>query len=468
MTKWTPSIVPPWSSSDLEEVLADALRVLGKVGIECTHEGVRDHLAAWGEVSFADRRVLFAEAPVRAHLESRRHASGDPRRETDGPFSLGGCWAGLNYCDPETREARPAASAEAAQMARLWDARELSGVVPLMPGDVAPAMATMAAERIALENSRFLGGSLTVTDPEEVRFLIDMFAAAGRRYHLVEQVGISPLQFNDPGLATALCFAGHADVDVSLTGFIPMAGATCPLDPRSAVVQSVAETLALDILCSALGILGGGLRIRVEPFDFQYSAIVFGSPEWCLYWALVSQMSEFLSGQPTRAGMFRSVAKSPDAQASCERTASVLWQALLGARHFGAVGQLSIDEVFSPQQAVLDREILGYVERVIDGLDFRPGAVDAVALIEEGVREGSFIGVADTVSHFRQSCYFPDIFRHWNFGRWLAEGRPSILDEAWDRAKQEIESSTHRLEQAQQQSITAIYQRAESYILTRQ
>lgn len=467
MTKWTPNIIPPWSSSDLNGILNDALRVLEEIGVECTHEGVRDRLAEWGGTSFVARRVFFTNARVRAYLDKRRSLSGKSCRDETVEFSMGGCWAGLNYCDPKTQELRPASSEESAQMARLWDARGLSGVVPVMPGDVPPALATLAAERIALENSRFLGGFLTVTDPEEIRFLIDMNLTAGRRYHLVEQVGISPLRFNDEGLATALCFLGNPDVDVSLTGFIPMAGATCPLDPRSAVVQSVAETLALNIVCSALGISGGGLGIRVEPFDFQYSSIVFGSPEWCLYRALVFQMTEYLTGVPTRHGMFRSVAKRPDTQAACERTASVLWQALLGARHFGAVGQLSVDEVFSPQQAVLDKEILGYVKRVIDGLDLRPGAVDPVAVIQEGVREGSFIGVADTVCRFRDFCYFPDIFRHWNLGRWRAENLPSILDEAWARAKQEIASSTYQVEDKQREQIVRIYQKAESYVRNR-
>ncbi|MCM8769878.1 MAG: trimethylamine methyltransferase family protein [Candidatus Omnitrophica bacterium] len=465
MRIWRPKIVPPWSLSDLESILADALKVLEKIGVGCTQPRVRNCLAERG-YTLSDERVYFPEELVREHLENKRAVFRQSPAEDD-QFRLWGCWTGLNYCDPKTQKVRPASSAEASQMARLWDSRGLAGPIPVMPGDVPPALATLTAERIALENSRFLGGSLTVTDPEEVRYLIEMFAAAGRRYHLVEQVGISPLKFDHEGLTTTLCFLGNPDVDVSLTGFIPIAGATCPLDPRGAVVQSVAETLALDVLCSVLEISGGGLSIRVEPFDFQYSFIVFGSPEWCLYRALVFQMNEYLTGERPRYGVFRSVAKTPNAQAACERTASVLWQALLGARQFGAVGQLSVDEVFSPQQAVIDREILNYVKRVIDGLDFTSDTVDSLALIEEGVGEGSFVGVADTVSRFREFYWFPDIFRHWNLGRWQAEGEPSILDEAWTLAQQEIARSTYQLRQEQREEISRIYQKAKKYIENR-
>ena len=465
--RWVPNLVPPWSLSDLEGMLNDALRVLGEIGVRCMHETVRDRLAEGGGVSFVEERVRFAEDRVRAHLEGRRALASEQTDDDEVEFSMGGCWAALNYCDPETQEVRPASSGEAAQMTRFWDARGISGVVPVIPGDVPPAMVTLAAERIALEHSRFLGGLLTVTDPEEIRFLIDMDAAAGRRYLLMEQVGISPLQFDDLALEAALPFLDRPDVEVSLAGFIPMAGAACPLDPRSAVVQSVAETLAVDMLCAALGIAGGGLGLRVEPFDFQYSMIVFGSPEWCLYRVLVLQMSEYLTGRQVRGGSFRSVAKRPDAQAVCERTASVLWQALLGARHFGAVGQLSVDEVFSPQQVVLDREILGYVRRVVEGMDLTAEVTDAVELIAEGVREGSFIGVDDTVYGFRAFYDFPELFRHWNLGRWRSEGGPSILAEAWARAQQEIETSTYELEEDRRAEIEAIHRKAEQYVQNR-
>jgi trimethylamine:corrinoid methyltransferase-like protein len=466
MMYWRPSIASPWSSPDLEGILADALRVLEEIGVECAHGGVLARLADWDGASIAGERVRFAKKQVRDHLEGKRALSVASPDVGDPPFSLGGCWAGLNYCDPETLDVRPATSGEAAQMARLWDARGLSGVVPLVPGDVPPGLVTLAAERIALTHSRYLGGSLTVTDPEEIRYLIDMNLAAGRRYRLMEQVGISPLRFDAIALEAALPFLGHPDVEVNLSGFIPIAGVTCPLDPRSAVVQATAEALAYDILCSALGLDGDGIYIRVEPFDFRYSSIVFGSPEWCLYRVLVLQMNEYLSGRRSRSGMFRSVAKRPDAQAVCERTASALWQALLGIRHYGAVGQLSVDEVFSPQQVILDGEILAYVARVVGGLDVGSGG-DAVELIRQGVDERSFIGVADTVSRFREFYHFSDLFRHWNVGRWRAEGEPAILDEAWARAQQKIAQSTFRLPDDQQTEVDRIYAQARNHVRMR-
>ena len=467
MASWRPTLASPWTRPDMERVLEDALRVLAEIGVECRQPVMVERLAArFG--SYAEPRVRFDPKRVRAHLEATRaRALKGAAGADDVEFSLGGCWAGINYCDPETQAVRPARSDECAQMCRLWDARDLAGVVPVVPGDVPPEIQTLAAERIALKNSRRLGGCLPVLDAEEARYLIEMNLAAGRRYVLAEQICISPLRFNDRGIETALAFLEDPDVEVALWGFIPMAGASCPLDPRSAIVQAVAEELAHSMAGDALGFPQSGLELGVSPFDFQYGLIVFGSPEWCLYRTLAVQMGAFLNaGRPVRRGAFRSTAKQPDEQAACERTATVLWQALLGARRFGAVGQLSVDEVFSPQQAVIDREILAYVARLLRGMEVERDA-DSVALIGEGVAQGSFAGVADTVERFRAFCTFPELFRRWNVERWRADREPTILGEAWARAKEEIGRSAHRLPPDPEKKIDAIYSKAVEHVRAR-
>lgn len=463
MARWRPSLLGPLSDDDLAAIVDAALVVLAEVGVECTDPEIGRQLEAWPGAEYRDGRVRFRAASVRERLEAHRASAPPEPAEDEPPFTMGGCWAGLSYCDPETLVVKPASGSEAALMARLWDARGHAGVVPLQPGDVPAALVTLTAERVALENSRWLGGSLPVTDPGEVSFLIDMNLAAGRRYRLVEQVAISPLRLNCIGAATALGFRDNPDVDVALTGPIPIAGATAPLEVWPALVQSVAESLAFDIMSTTLG-FGGGVGLRVEPFDFRYSGIVFGSAEWCLYRAAVLQMTHHLTGRRPRNGLFRTCAKLPDEQAACERTASALWQALLGIRAFGAVGQLSVDEVFSPQQAVIDRDILGYVERVIGGMDMSAPEEDPVELIRRGVAEGSFIGAPETARRFRDMFWFPELFRHWGIDRWRAEGSPAILAEAWAIVREEIATSTHQLDEATTRAVGDIYSQAAEYI----
>jgi len=461
---WQPRLAGPLAPGELETVLDQAVATLERIGLACQHRGAIERLASERGIEHRDGRLRFAPERV-LDLVERARRSARPAPD-DGKLSLGGCWACLCYCDPATLQVRKATTAEASQMARLWDARGLGGVVPLMPGDAPPALATLAAERIALLESRGLGGGLPVLDPEEARYLIEMNQAAGRRYGLLQQVLISPLRLNHEGLETALQFLGRPDVEVSLAGSIPMLGVTCPLEPRAALVQALAEELGFAIVCHVLTGADGIGCPRVEPFDMRDATIVFGSPEWCLLRAMVFQVYEFVTGMPLRFGAFRSVAKQPDAQAASERMASVLWQALFGSRRFGGVGQLSIDEVFSPQQVILDGEILGYVQRVVAGLRWEAEG-DALAAISEGIAEGSFAGLESTARRFRGFYSFPDLFRHWNVGRWQAEGARSVLSVAWDRARQLIAQSDYHLPQEQVREVEGVYRRASAYIRSR-
>jgi len=451
-----------WSNEDSARVLEQARRILSEIGVHCEHAPMRELLSGWGAEPL-DERLRFPDVAVDEHLAGMRPTQDEPDMEAP-TLTAGGCWAALFYCDPESLEVRPATTPEAIRMARLWDARGIDGVVPLVPGDVPPALVTVAAERIGLIHSRHLGGMLTVTDPEEVRLLRDMNLAAGRRYGLHVQVGISPLRLNSEGLDAVMAFRDDPDVEVHLGGAIPMAGATCPLEPLGALAQSLAEEIALSIVKTVLGQERGSISLRVEPFDFQYSTIVFGSPEWCLYRTLVSEVVRYMTGTTPRSGSFRSNGKQPDEQAACERTASVLWQALLGVRHFGAVGQLSVDEVFSPQQAIIDNEILAYVQRLVRGMPGFDAPGDPVEVIRQGIAEGGFAGLPETSSQFRDMFDFPGLFRHWNVGRWHREGGPSVLAEAWARAQERMAESTYQLEPARAAEVDRLYERAADYL----
>jgi trimethylamine:corrinoid methyltransferase-like protein len=275
---------------------------------------------------------------------------------------------------------------------------------------------------------------------------------------------------NDEGLSCAMDFIDDDSLDVTLGGPIPMLGVTTPFNLHAALVQSLAERLAYDLVACILtpgtkiGKAASPSMLRVELFDMRYGTIVYGSPEWCLLITLIRQLQEYVTGIKCYGGSFRSTSKQPDEHAATERTASVLWQALLGARIFGAVGQLSIDEVFSPQQAILDGEILAYIERIIKGLDY-DSKVDPIKLINEGIDSANYMTTELTVSLFKDFYYFPEIFKHWNAGNWLNSGSPSILDVAWEKACELIKKCNFTVPEDKMNEINNIYKRAEKHLL---
>ena len=110
MSNWSPRLTElPLSEADLEAIVDEALAVLADIGVECPSAPARRLLAGWPGASASGDRIRLAPAPVRQHLE-RLRAAGAPVPTDEAPFALGGCWACLTWCDPVTRQVRPATS----------------------------------------------------------------------------------------------------------------------------------------------------------------------------------------------------------------------------------------------------------------------------------------------------------------------------------------------------------------------
>jgi hypothetical protein len=398
-------------------------------------------------VTWKDGRLFFARDALRAHISRRRAgsqalapaASASPREAAPRAedFSLVAPWCSFLYCDPLTNEVRPPRPAEVIDAARLVDALTIGpgpfgGAIPVYPPGVPPRLVTLHAERIALLHTDKLGGKLTALDPDEIGFLTAMYRAAGRRYCLALQGMISPLRLNTEIMDVFFRQDRNPEIDMEISCPIPMLGSTAPASLPAALVQACAEAVAGDFIFNTLSTRGfDAMVVRLEPFDMRSGNIVFGSPEWCLFNKAAVDLESDLRGRPRRYGVFRTNARRVDAQCLIERSASALMQALNGVRSFGAVGQLAVDEVWSPLQAALDRQILLYVRRVVRGFDgcWNPEA-DAAALIAEGVERGSFLDVESTVNGYRGVYGFDHSFTYSNVAAWTAAGMRGLEDAA--------------------------------------
>lgn len=440
---------------ELERIVSGALETLERVGVACSHPGLIDGLTSFKGVRFEKGRLFFSADLARELIDELR--DGEPEGEE---FSMHAPWCAMAFFDHLKGEAREARTEDAVRMTKFCDAMGLEGgPIPVIPSDVPRELLSVVCERICLLNSRGLGGGLPVRCQEEVEALVEMNLAAGRRYNMVIQFVVSPLRFDDEAVDLLLKNLDNPDLNLYPAGPIPMAGMSAPLPFPAAIVQSLAENLACYLSVRLLS--EGKLRpfeLRVEPFDMRYMTLVYGSPEWCLFNAVAREVYEHITGRPNRWGSFRSTSKRPDQQAAVERTASVILQAMMGARRFGAVGQLSVDEVFSPQQALIDREILAYASRLMDGLEFDEG--DPVGLIAEGVSHGGYLDHPSTVELFRGMYWDPELFKHWSLKQWLESGSPSVDEITAERVERMIAEHRFELEPGVREEIDRIFERA--------
>lgn len=459
---------PMFTKADKNKIINGALKVLSEIGIECSHKKVIDELSQRIRINYKNGRILLNPDDIMEHLANKRKKSFDSETE----FQMVGPWCSFEICDPFTNEIRPAKEKEVIDAAKLIDSitagpGPFGGCIPLYSGDIPARMATLKAEQIAVTYTQKLGGKLTATDRTEIEIISLMYKAAGRRYRIALQGLISPLRLNTDILNTFFEQDGNADIDMEISCTIPMAGATAPLSFPANLIQSAAEAMAVDFIFNNLSERSFDvLTVRLEPFDMKSGNIVFGSPEWCILNKAVTELENELRGYPRRYGVFRSNSRRVDAQSMCERSMTALWQGLNGIRSFGAAGQLCVDEVFSPLQAVLDMQILNYVKRTLK--DFNgcwDEEADYIDILKEGIEEGTFMGHETTVENFRKFYGFDHLFRYSNLNTWRQNGMKSLEDDTRDEMLQIIGRHNYELDDRKKAEIERLYAEGEKLFL---
>lgn len=113
---------------------------------------------------------------------------------------------------------------------------------------------------------------------------------------------------------------------------------------------------------------------------------------------------------------------------------AVLAAQAVGRGHI-ACGLLAVDEVFSPEQLVLDAEALGWLRRLARGIE-----VSAETLAEEVTARvgwgGEFLSDEHTARHLRTETWQPAVFSRENYARWATAGSVSERQRARERVRE--------------------------------
>jgi len=138
-------------------------------------------------------------------------------------------------------------------------------------------------------------------------------------------------------------------------------------------------------------------------------------------------------------------------------------------RWFGSAGTLSLDEIFSPVQLLVDCEIRDWVQRAVRGLDLA-ASDDQDAWIEEiraGMKRG-FMGLDSTLEDYllsksgtnRGSTWYPRFFQRSALGAWDRAGRPELNDRLRAEVRARIAAHRYELDDDRRRQIERIYQAA--------
>ena len=241
---------------------------------------------------------------------------------------------------------------------------------------------------------------------------------------------VPPLRFA-PDACLCLETAALAGMPVFLVS-AGQAGATSPAAIAGSLVQEIAECLAGLFYLNAVkkgapGIFGPYCFIS----DLRTGAMSGGSAEQALLSAAAAQVTQFYDLTcGTVSGMTDS--KVPDVQAGYEKAYNHALVGNAGANLiYEAGGMMASLLGYSPEQLVIDNDIIGAVQRTIRGIDVTDEAL-SIDNIRDTCLNGPmhFLGNQQTLDRMQREYVYPIIGDRTSPKEWTERGRPSTIARA--------------------------------------
>jgi len=454
---------------DLARIEDGMVRTLETVGVRVLEETLRERLSALGFRSRGER--FFVEvATTRAFLAEERARHGDrfglalPDDPPDeitlyvSPYPQHVHDLGTDRLVPFTVERL----VEATKLLDVLAERGVTSSPPGCPTDVPPPLQPVIQYWVAAVHSR---QGRHAPDPKaELTFphVAEMAEALGHPIRHLPVYVFSPLTLGGESLRCVLRFRER--LEAIGVGSMAAPGSTAPIDPGDAFAQAAAEVIGPVILLREALDLPVHWHVSIHPVDLRTMAMVFGSPESCLFEMASRELNAYLAGTPYAPwpDNMHTNAKLPGAQACAEKSSLMTMGALMGGRHFGAAGTLSLDEVFSAEQLLYDLETRDHVARLVRGLDFGQWAADAAEAIKEGVEAGSFAGLQRTLECYREVYWHPQLFDRDFVNAWQARGSATIRERTHARIAELIAAHEYRLEEPLERELGRIVPRAQT------
>jgi len=210
-------------------------------------------------------------------------------------------------------------------------------------------------------------------------------------------------------------------------------GATAPATMAGAVTLNLAEQLALRILNWALfGEKRLHLGSSMSVMDMRTLIHPYGRPEMAIVNVMTAQLARHYGASFSgHAGL--TDAKLPSVEAGAQKALTAVPTLLAGGSLRLDAGLLSIDEVCSPVQMILDNEFLRALQRLVHEFQITEEAIGLQTIIEAGPG-GHFIDKVHTARHFRDEHWEPCLWSRQMLAPWIETGSQLDVDRARELA----------------------------------
>jgi len=450
------------TSDNLAQIHEAALRILASIGVLVRAPQALEAAARLG-LTVRDHRVLFDRATVSAFVEEFRAHLATEEAEPSPEIILAPCQYAVMVHDIETDQVVPFTTDRLIAAAKLLDTLTPYGVIAKAPGtpmDAPADLQPVLKYRIQALYCRHGRRPVELGTPRATPYLLDLAETLGDPITTADVYVVSPLTIGGESFDCALA-QKHRLKRLWVSNMSSL-GATAPIRLGDALALGVAEVVGAALLAREVVGLPVDWSVRVTPFDPRFMSLTLGGPEeYPLQWAS-DEVNAWYHSRPLGPpwGSLHSQAKLPDHQSAMERMGSLLISALCGTRVFTGLGRLSLDEVFSPEQAVLDLEIRDHVQRLLTGADGDCDPESCLAEVAAGI-PGGFLGLDSTAKLYRQTYWRPRLFWRGMVNEWRASGAPDLRTRAKDMVRRHLAQHQYELEPDLRRAVDRIYAAAE-------
>jgi len=437
------------SPSEVEEIDKATIQVLADVGVSIANERACQLLEEAG--ARVDHRTGVAKIPedlMRKSVLSARQRTvelfdrsgvSSIRLEGKRTYNISGFDATYTL-DSETGQRRPSTKRDVGEFARLADALPNIHVVgtQAIPQDVPAGSAELhAVEAILSNTSKHCHFSLSDAGIARAVFEMARYACGGRDLSSKPPITsmaspTSPLRWEKNAIET-LIETASAGIPLHIISQ-PIAGITAPITLAGVLLLQNVETLTGLVVAQLLR-PGTPVIYGYVPtvLDMREGNAVIASPEGAIMRIASSQVAKHY-GLPCLSAGPDTDAHVHDEQTAWEKAITGLAIYLGGADLMLNPGMFSSGLIVSREQLVIDNEILGYIDRVVRGMQANPQTL-VIDLVRKVGHGGQFLREAHTLKEFKSEFWIPDISSRAAFGRWTHKGGRDIVGSAREKAR---------------------------------
>lgn len=437
------------STGQINQIHNGTLRAFEEVGLNVMHAAGRKMWVDWG----ARQDASTGRIHIPAHLVEKALKTVPSqilcgaRDEKNELLIGGGKVYGRNgggpgqVTDMETGVLRNATRSDAADYARLVDALANTHIAaPVYEQDSAPETRDLHTLAWMFKNtSKHI--NIRLLKPSSLPYFMRMAEiVAGSKQALKQkpvitllESPIAPLKHPDV-LIDAILTCGEYGIPLEICS-MPIAGATGPITLAGSLLMSNVEMLGA-VVFGQLAYPGMPMIFapRIMVMDMASGFALTGSMENALLVTAGSQLAKETCHMPVN--MHGPYTDSPlnDCQAGIENTYFSLMPAMAGADILTGAGHLQGGLVVNFAQLVMDDELVGLVNRAMQGLE-----VDEENLGYEAVRASietdNLLMHPHTLRHLRSDRYRTKLMTRSARATWEAEGSKSMRDRAIEKAQ---------------------------------